>query len=182
MKSLLENKVAIVTGAGSGIGRASALQFAADGAKVVAADINADAVKGTVDMITQAQGTAIAMTVDVTALEAVTKMVDDTVSQFGRVDAVFNNAGGPITHAIGDTTPEQFDKLIKLNLASVFFGFKAALPYFIKQGGGVFLSTSSGAGLDGSPGQGVYGAAKAGIIALTQTLAANMVPMVSAPM
>lgn len=175
----LEGKSAIVTGAGSGVGRASALRFAEEGARVVCADIDPDRVKDTVVAIEAAGGVAVARQCDV-ALEAdVEALVGLTVEQFGRLDIMFNNVGIP-TPRLGarleDHTVEDFDRLAAVNLRGVFLGCKHAVLQFKQQGdGGVILNTGSVAGLVGWGGT-VYGATKGGVNQLTRGVAIECSP------
>ena len=163
---LLEDKNAIVTGAGSGVGRASALRFAEEGAKVVCADLDVDGAKETVRQIEAAGGTAVAVGVDVS--EGATRwpaMIAAAVEHFGRLDIVFNNVGIP-TPRLGmvfeEHTVEDFERLFAVNVGGVFLGCKHAVMRFKEQGdGGVILNTGSVAGLVGWGGT-VYGATKGG--------------------
>lgn len=171
---LLDGKSAIVTGAGSGVGRASALRFAEEGARVVCADIEADRVKETVRQIEAAGGTAVAMVCDVSQESDVVATVAAAVEQFGRLDIIFNNVGIP-TPRLGakleDHTVEDFDRLVAVNLRGVFLGCKHAVLQFKKQGGGgVILNTGSVAGLVGWGGT-VYGSTKGGVHQLTRGVA-----------
>jgi len=177
--ALLDGKSAIVTGAGSGVGRASALRFASEGARVVVADIDLDNAKETVRQAEANGATAIAVGVDVADEAAVQAMIDGAVDAFGRLDIVFNNVGIP-TPRLGmsfeDHTLEDFNKLVAVNLGGVFLGCKYAVLQFKKQGdGGVILNTGSVAGLVAWGGT-VYGATKGGVLQLTRAVAVEAAP------
>jgi NAD(P)-dependent dehydrogenase (short-subunit alcohol dehydrogenase family) len=175
----LEGKTAVVTGAGSGVGRASARRFAEEGARVVCADLDGDAAKGTVRVIEAAGGTAAAVTADVSVETDVVAMLDAAVERFGRLDVLFNNVGIP-TPRLGiqleDHTAEDFRRLVDVNLGGVFHGCKHAVVRFKEQGdGGVILNTGSVAGLVGWGGT-VYGATKGAVHQLTKAVAVEAAP------
>lgn len=179
MSGLLDGKVAVVTGAGSGVGRASALRFAEEGANVVVADIDLDHAKETVGLIEAAGGTAVPVGVDVADEEQVRGMVAAAVDWFGRLDICFNNVGIP-TPRLGmtfeDHTLEDFNRLVAVNLGGVFLGCKHAVVQFKKQGdGGAILNTASVAGLVAWGGS-VYGATKGGVLQLTRAVAVEAAP------
>lgn len=175
----LAGKRAIVTGAGSGVGRASALRFAEEGAKVVCADLDADSAKETARMIEAAGGTAVAVATDVSKEQDVVAMVAAAVDAFGGLDVLFNNVGIP-TPRLGMTfeehTAEDFQRLFAVNAGGVFFGSKHAVIRFKEQGGGgVILNTGSVAGLVGWGGT-VYGATKGAVHQLTKAVAVEVAP------
>lgn len=176
---MLAGKSAIVTGAASGVGRASALRFAEEGASVVCADIDAQGLKETVAAIEAAGGTAVAQQADVSDEAQVIAMVDAAVAAFGRLDILFNNVGIP-TPRLGmsfvDHTLDDFERLVAVNFRGVFLGSKYAVLRFKEQGdGGVILSTGSVAGLV-SWGGSVYGATKAAVHQLTKAVAIEGAP------
>jgi NAD(P)-dependent dehydrogenase (short-subunit alcohol dehydrogenase family) len=176
---LLENKVAVITGAGSGVGRASAKRFAEEGASVVVADIDLDRAKETVAEIEAAGGRAIAERCDVAQDADVAALVDSAVGHFGRLDIMFNNVGIP-TPRLGmsfeDHTLEDFERLSAVNFRGVFLGCRHAVIRFKEQGGGgVILNTGSVAGLVGWGGT-VYGATKGGVNQLSRALAVEEAP------
>jgi NAD(P)-dependent dehydrogenase (short-subunit alcohol dehydrogenase family) len=149
----LEGKNTVITGAGSGVGRASALRFAEEGARVVCADLDVDRAKQTVRLIEEAGGTAVPVGVDVSLEDDVITMLSVAIDQFGQLDIVYNNVGIP-TPRLGmvfeDHTYEDFQRLIAVNLGGVFLGSKHAVLRFKEQGtGGVILNTGSVAGLVG---------------------------------
>ena len=179
MTGVLDGKSAIVTGAGSGVGRASALRFAEEGALVVAADIDLDRAKDTVRQVESANCTAIALGTDVSDEQQVQAMIGAAVDQYGRLDILFNNVGIP-TPRLGmifeDHSLEDFNRLVAVNLGGVFLGCKYAVLRFKEQGdGGVILNTASVAGLVGWGGT-VYGATKGGVIQLTRGVAIEVAP------
>jgi NAD(P)-dependent dehydrogenase (short-subunit alcohol dehydrogenase family) len=179
MTGRLDGKSAIVTGAGSGVGRASAARFAEEGARVVVADIDLDNAKETVRQIESAGGTAIPAGVDVADEEQVKGMIASAVDAFGRLDILFNNVGIP-TPRLGmtfeDHTLDDFNRLVAVNLGGVFLGCKYAVLQFKKQGdGGVILNTGSVAGLVAWGGT-VYGASKGGVLQLTRAVAVETAP------
>ncbi|XVQ16092.1 SDR family NAD(P)-dependent oxidoreductase [Spirillospora sp. CA-255316] len=176
---LLEGKSAVVTGAGSGVGRASAVRFAEEGARVVCADISLERTEETAGLIREAGGTAVAVQADVSAEDDVVAMVGAAVEHFGRLDIVFNNAGIP-TPRLGalleDHTVEDFERLTAVNLRGVFLGCKHAVLRFKEQGdGGVIVNTGSVAGLVGWGGS-VYGSTKGGVHQLTRAVAIEGAP------
>jgi NAD(P)-dependent dehydrogenase (short-subunit alcohol dehydrogenase family) len=171
MAGRLVGRIAIVTGAGSGIGKASAKKMAGDGAVVVVNDINRDTAAQTVDEIRAAGGMAEAHPADVTSRQDVDALVESTVVRHGRLDIIHNNAGGGTTVPILEMSDEHFLHDIELNLHSVFFGIRAALRVMVPQGRGSIISTSSGAGLGAVPGLAAYGSAKAAVIMLTRCAA-----------
>ena len=164
-----DGKVVIVTGAASGIGRASAIQFAEQGAKVVVADINLAGADETADMIGDS---AIAVQVDVADEQSCQSMVDKTIEVYGRLDIIFNNAGIPGVRAYtADQTTEDWQRVINVNLNGVFYCTRSAIPEMLKTGGGVIVNTAS---IDGLTGMGTishYTAAKHGVIGLTKSCA-----------
>jgi NAD(P)-dependent dehydrogenase (short-subunit alcohol dehydrogenase family) len=165
-------KVAFVTGAASGIGRAAALAFAREGASVVAADVSEQGNQETVRLIEAQGGRALAVRCDVTRAEDVKAALDKTVEAFGRLDFAFNNAGveQPITPA-ADLTLEEWDRIVDIDLRGVFLCMKHEIPLILKQGGGAIVNTSSGAGVIGIKGNPAYTAAKHGVIGLTRSAA-----------
>ena len=167
----LANKVALITGAASGIGRASALKFAWEGARVVAADTNSDDNEQTVRLIRADGGTATGVRVDVTDSTAVQRMIEAAVESYGRLDILFNNAGINIRGTIWDIDEEGFDRLIAVNVKGVFLGCKAAIPIMKSQGGGVILNTASQLGTVGTTNMAVYPATKGAVIQMTRCLA-----------
>ena len=168
----LKDKVAIITGGGSGIGRATCLLFAREGAKVVVADYVVEGGNETVRQISAANGQAVFVQADVSKSADVQNMIGAAVRNYGRVDILFNNAGieGPSTK-LANLKEEDWDRVIAIDLTSVYLGMKYVIPEMIKQGGGVILSTASVAGLVGFQGSGAYAAAKAGVINLTRLAA-----------
>ena len=177
MAGRLDGKVAIVTGAGSGIGRAAAQLFSAEGARVVCADLNEEGAMQTLDaMPGKAARTAIALKIDVTVPEEVAHMVAQTVKTFGRLDVLYANAGiGESCNAI-DLTIEQWSRMIAVNLTSVWLSAKYALPHMIAAGSGSIINQSSSAGLMAVPAMPHYCAAKTGVIGLTRQLALDYGP------
>jgi NAD(P)-dependent dehydrogenase (short-subunit alcohol dehydrogenase family) len=170
---LLSQKVAIITGAGSGIGRASALRFAEEGASVVVADIRGPAAEETVAMIDAAGGKAMACQVNVVDSAAVQQLVDVAVERFGGIDALFNNAGTVRPGNAMRLSVEDWDLVMAVNVRSVFLGAKYAVPVMAERGGGTIVSTASVMGLAGSEGGLAYGASKAALINLTRCLAVD---------
>jgi NAD(P)-dependent dehydrogenase (short-subunit alcohol dehydrogenase family) len=171
---LLDAKSAVVTGAGSGVGRVTSLRFAEEGARVVCADIDQERVEETAALIEKAGGTAVAVRADVAREDDVVAMLDATVENFGRLDILFNNVGIPTPRfgaLLEDHTVEDFERLTAVNLRGVFLGCKHAVLRFKQQGdGGVILNTGSVAGLVGWGGS-VYGATKGGVHQLTRAVA-----------
>ena len=177
MSGRLAGKVAIVTGAGSGIGRASAQLFAAEGAKVMCADINEKGVQETAAAINlKIPGAGFGLRVDVTQPEQVERMVAETVKAFGKLNVLYANAGiGEPGNAI-DLTIEQWNRMIAINLTSVWLSAKYALPEMIKAGGGSIVNQSSTAGLIGIPGIVHYSAAKTAVVGMTRQIAVEYGP------
>jgi NAD(P)-dependent dehydrogenase (short-subunit alcohol dehydrogenase family) len=169
---LMTGKVALVTGAGSGIGRASALAFAREGARVVVSDLDVDGGEETIAAINEISGEAIFVRTDVTREDEVEAMVARTVQAFGRMDCAHNNAG--ITGAggsIADYPLVEWERTMAVNLTSVFLCMKHEIPYLLEGGGGAIVNTSSGAGLVGFPGLPAYVASKHGVVGLTRAVA-----------
>lgn len=165
-------KVAFVTGAAGGIGRAAALAFAREGASVVAADVAEEGNAETARMIEKLGGRALAVRCDVTRADDVKAALDRMVEAFGQLDFAFNNAG--IEHPViptADITEAQWDRITDINLRGVFLCMKYQLPLLLRQGGGAIVNTSSGAGVKGIAGQAAYCAAKFGLIGLTKAAA-----------
>jgi len=167
-----EERVAFVTGATSGIGRATALAFASGGASVVIADISADGNRETARVIEQAGGRALAVTCDVTRGDDIKAALDAAVERFARLDVAFNNAG--IEQAIKpvhEITDDEWDRLVAVNLRGVFVAMKHEIGFMLGHGGGAIVNTSSGAGVKGFKGQAAYAATKHGLIGLTKSAA-----------
>ena len=172
MAGLTEGKVVLVTGAGSGIGRATALVFAREGAKVVVSDIVVAGGQETVQQIEAAGGEAIFVKADVSQAADVEALVTQTVETYGRLDCAFNNAGieGGMKLTI-DCTKEEFDRTIAVNLTGVWLCMKYEIQQMLSQGGGAIVNTASAAGLVGFPSLPDYVASKHGVVGLTKTAA-----------
>jgi len=168
----LANKIAIITGAGSGMGKRASIIFASEGATVAAVDINDEQVMDTVTEITAAGGKAIALHADVSKAEDVKRMVDETVAELGTPNVLYNNAGiEGESNYLANMTEDQFDKVIAINLRGVFLGMKYTLPHMVKAGGGSVINQASIAGLIAVRGGAGYAASKAGVLALTRVAA-----------
>lgn len=174
MGGLLEGKSTVVTGAASGIGRASAILFAAEGARVLAADVS-DEVQQTADNIAAAGGTAIAMRVDVTDASQVNAMIERAVSELGGLDAVYANAGisNGMPALFGESL-EDFRRVLEVNLLGTFSTVRRAAQVMVEQGRGSLIMTASVAGLRAHAGSIAYSASKAGVISLAQTMASEL--------
>ena len=168
----LDGKVAVITGAASGIGRGTAIRFAGEGAAVVLADLNVEGGEAAVRDCKENGGRAVFQKTDVSAEAEVKAAVARAVKEFGRLDIMFNNAGlGGAVGPIDETTVENWDKSLAVLLRSVFLGMKFAIPEMRKAGGGSIISTASVAGLRGGAGPHAYSAAKAAVINLTRSVA-----------
>ncbi|MFJ9020216.1 SDR family oxidoreductase [Streptomyces sp. NPDC102259] len=165
-------KVAFVTGAGSGIGRTTAVAFARAGARVALADLSDDGLRETARLIEEAGGQALALACDVTSEDDVRSALDDTIEAFGRLDAAFNNAGveQPVKPA-ADIEKDEWDRVIGVSLTGMFLCMRHQIPLMLRQGGGAIVNASSGAGVKGFRGQAAYAAAKHGVIGLTRSTA-----------
>ena len=168
----LESKTALVTGGGSGIGRAAAIAFANAGANVVVADIDASAGEETVNLIEAASGTALFVLADVSKSKSVEGMVNAAVAAYGDLDCAFNNAGiqGELSQT-ADCSEENWDHITGINLKGVWLCMKYEIAQMLKQGGGAIVNNSSNFGLVGSNGMPAYSASKHGVIGLTKTAA-----------
>jgi NAD(P)-dependent dehydrogenase (short-subunit alcohol dehydrogenase family) len=166
-------KVVFVTGAANGIGRATALAFAREGASVVAADVSEQRNQETARLIEELGGRVLAVTCDVTRKEDVSSALDQTIKAFGRLDFAFNNAGiEPRKPApIAEYEEEEWNRIIDTDLRGVFLCMKHEIPLILKQGGGAIVNTSSGAGIIGIKNSSAYTAAKHGVIGLTRSAA-----------
>jgi NAD(P)-dependent dehydrogenase (short-subunit alcohol dehydrogenase family) len=172
MAGILQGKVALVTGGGSGIGRATSIRLAREGAKVMIADYVPAGAEQTVKMIKEAGGEASCTAADVAVTSEVEAMIKKTLDTYGRLDCAYNNAG--IEGAMGDTvacTEENFDRVVAIDLKAVWLCMKYEIPQMLKQGGGSIVNTASIAGLVGFNGIPAYVAAKHGVVGLTRTAA-----------
>jgi NAD(P)-dependent dehydrogenase (short-subunit alcohol dehydrogenase family) len=177
MPGLLEGKAALITGAGGGIGRATALAFAREGARVAVADVAIERAGETVAQVNTAGGQAISLAGDVTRDADVREMIDAVVGVYGRLDCAFNNAGvagwhvGSFNQKTAEWTEESFDRMIAVNLKGVWLCLRAEINQMLTQGGGSIVNTASIAGLVGLPYATAYVAAKHGVVGLTKTAA-----------
>ena len=167
----LKDKVAIVTGSSSGIGKAIALRFGAEGAKVVVTARRMALCEQTVAQITKDGGEAWAIQTDVADERQVERLIDQTVKRYGRLDIFVNNAGVFGGKRLADTTTKDFDEVMNVNLRGTFFCCRAGFKHMKKEGGGTIINMSSVAGVQAWAGTGTYSASKHGIMALTKTLA-----------
>jgi NAD(P)-dependent dehydrogenase (short-subunit alcohol dehydrogenase family) len=168
----LEGKVAVITGAASGIGRGTAIRFAGEGAAVVLADLNQDGGDSAVRECKENGGRAVFQKTDVSSGDDIKAAVDRAVREFGKLDTIFNNAGlGGAVGTIEEITFENWDRTMAILLRAVFAGMKYAVPEMRKAGGGSIISTASVAGLRGGAGPHAYSAAKAAVINLTRSVA-----------
>jgi NAD(P)-dependent dehydrogenase (short-subunit alcohol dehydrogenase family) len=173
MERAYSGKVALVTGAGQNIGRATALRFAAEGAKVAVADLVPETGNETVRIIKEQGGDAIFLRTDVTRADQVEAMVAATVKAFGRLDCAFNNAGGAGQYYVplAECTQEKWDWTIALNLTSIWLCMKYEIPQMVKQGGGAIVNAGSLVALAASPLLAAYTAAKGGVVAISRAAA-----------
>lgn len=165
------NKVAVITGAGSGIGRATALLFAKKGAKVVVVDLDSKEGSKTVDSIEGHGGEARLVVADVSKASNVQRMVKTILELYGRLDILVNNAGIFTEGSVVETTEEDWNRVLGVNLVGVFLCMKYCIPEMIKGGGGVIVNVGSEAGLVGIRNQVAYNVSKSGVIALTKSTA-----------
>ena len=170
----LTDKVSIITGAGQGIGRATALKFAVEGAKVAVCDINMEAVEDTVTAIRDAGGDAAGFDVDVTNKESIARMVAGVMARWGRIDTLVNNAGIVQDAQFKKMTDEQFERVIDVNLKGVYNCTKAVVDIMLEQNSGVILNASSIVGLYSNFGQTNYAATKFGVIGMVKTWAREL--------
>ena len=168
----VKNKIVIVTGAGSGIGKATAIHFANHGALVVVSDWKSESANQVVDTIVKQGGKAIQIEADVSSFEAVENLVAQTVLEFGRLDVIVNNAGiGPNLLRTHESTLQDWDRVIAVNQTGVFYCMKVALAQFLKQGGGNIINIASLAGLKASPNNISYSASKFAVVGMTKSVA-----------
>jgi 3-oxoacyl-[acyl-carrier protein] reductase len=170
----LVDKVAIITGAGRGIGQATALKFASEGAKVVVCDVSPEWIEDTVEQVGRMGGAAMGRTADVRSLPALRTMVDAVVACWGRVDCLVNNAGIVMDSQLKNMTEEQFDNVIDINLKGVYNCTRAVVDTMLKQQSGVILNASSIVGIYGNFGQTNYAASKFGVIGMMKTWAREL--------
>ena len=179
-RQLLPDKVALITGSGSGQGRAAARLFADHGARVVVVDINDDGAAETVRLLEERGGEGMAVHADVSSRPDVDRMVAAATERYGRLDVLYNNAAVQMSGRLVDCTEDEWDLTIATNLSAIFWACRAALPHLLEGDGGSIINTASTLGLIGSEGYAAYGAAKAGLVLLTKQLAVEYGPAVRA--
>ena len=172
----LDNKIAIITGAASGIGKATALRVAAEGARTIVADLNADGAHEVATAIAAAGGQATAVQADLGDTGSVRAMVEAAVTAYGGLDILHNNAAATLLAAtkdlpVSEADPDVWDQTLRVNLRGTMVAIQAAVPHMIARGGGSVINTASGAGLTGDLRNPAYGASKAGLISLTRYVA-----------
>ena len=168
MSSRLKNKVAIITGAAKGQGEFEARLFANEGATVVLCDIDVEACGRTAEEISSSGGSAVVMTLDVTKESHWIGAIEQTLEFFGKIDILVNNAGIYSRVPIENTSVEEFDRILEVNLRGVFLGTKHIIPAMRASGGGSIINISSTAGIVGNVGSGAYGASKGGVRSFTK--------------
>lgn len=173
MTERLSGRVALVTGGGSGIGKATALAFAREGARVVVSDVNVDSGNATVAEIESAGRHAVFVKADVSQRNDVEAMINKTIEVYGQLDCAFNNAGieGQVGTPISDYPEDNWDQVIDINLKGVWLCMKYELAHMLKQGGGTIVNTASVAGLVGGSFGAAYHASKHGVVGLTKAAA-----------
>ncbi|WP_216828376.1 3-oxoacyl-ACP reductase FabG [Alkalihalobacterium elongatum] len=170
----LKEKTAIITGAGNGIGKEAALTFSREGANVVVADFDEAAAGAVVAELKEKGGNAIAVKVNVADQESVNNMVAEAVSAFGTVDILINNAGVTADAMLHKLSPQEWQKVIDVNLTGVFYCTQAVIPKMVEQGKGKIIMTSSVSGIYGNVGQTNYSASKAGVVGMTKSWAKEL--------
>jgi NAD(P)-dependent dehydrogenase (short-subunit alcohol dehydrogenase family) len=171
----LDGKVAVITGAASGMGRATAIRFATEGAAVVVADLNSQGGEATISEIAAAGGRAVFQRTDVSTERDIKSLIDRAVKEYGRLDITYNNAGiGGATGRLTDINAEDWDKTFAILTRAVFLGIKYSIEPMRKAGGGSIISTASVAGLKGVAGLHAYSAAKAAVVNLTESAAIEL--------
>jgi NAD(P)-dependent dehydrogenase (short-subunit alcohol dehydrogenase family) len=172
----LEGKVAVVTGAAMGIGKAAAVAVAREGAKVALGDINSEVGEATAKEIIASGGEAFFQHADVSLTKDVQTLIEETIKRYGRLDILVNNAAVAIPGTAVDISEEDWNRVLNTNLTSVWRSMKFAIPYMIKAGGGSIINVASVQGLLGFPGWSAYAAAKGGVDALTRQVAVEYAP------
>src|SRR6202140_2855516 len=172
----LSGKVALITGAASGIGRATALLFAREGAAVALADVNADAGQRVADEIAQTGGGAFFEPIDVTPASVCQRLVERAIREFNRIDILFNNAGIIRRATILELSEDDWDRVMAVNVKSMYLLPREVIPYMQKAGGGTIINTASGWGLTGGARAAVYCASKGAVVLLTKAMAIDHGP------
>jgi len=172
----LEGKVCIITGAGSGIGQATALLFAREGARVVVADIDEGGAEETVRQVVAGGGDAVARVVDVADPPQARRLADDTAADLGRIDVLFNNAGISGVGTLHETTVELWERVLRVNVTGVFLVSRHVVPHMIEQGGGSIINMSSAIAEIGLANRASYAASKGAVLALTRSMQVDYAP------
>jgi NAD(P)-dependent dehydrogenase (short-subunit alcohol dehydrogenase family) len=176
MAGKLDGKVAVVTGAGSGIGRAAAVRFAAEGAAVAAVDLNADAAKQTAAQISAAGGRALAVAADVADRDQVGSAFGQVLAEYGQISVLYNNAGVNSSGSVLDATEDDWDRSFAVNAKGTFLCAQAAAPRMVEAGGGSIINQGSVAALVGIANFASYCAAKGAVVALTRSMSVDLAP------
>lgn len=172
----LKDKVAIITAAASGVGRAGALLFASEGARIVVGDISRKGGEETVSMIKDKGNEASFVQIDIGSVKDAQKMVDFAVDTYGKLDILWNHAGIPGPGSLETTEEEEFDRTLNINIKGGFFASKFSIPHMIKSGGGAILFTASVSALRASPTSPTYALSKGALVPLTMSLAVTLGP------
>jgi NAD(P)-dependent dehydrogenase (short-subunit alcohol dehydrogenase family) len=179
-EALLDGKVALITGAGSGQGRAAALLFAAHGARIVVADVDDHGADETVAQLKGRGSAGVMVHADVSRSADVDAMVVATLDAYGRLDVLYNNAAVPMAGRLLECTEDEWDLTIATNLSAIFYACRAAIPHMLAGTGGSIINTASVMGYAGAPGYAAYGPSKAGLVTLTRQIALEYGPAIRA--
>lgn len=172
----LENKIALLTGAGSGIGRAAALAFADEGARLALADLNGDSLEQVAREVRAKTAPAIALRGDISNASFAQRTVEEAVNHYGRLDVLVNNAGIDLQARLEETSEEDWDRVMAVNIKAMFLLCKHAVPHFVRAGGGAIVNVSSATALVPLSGRPAYNASKGAVVAFTKSLAADLAP------